>query len=138
MSHFAANELVRHLLDLFTPSPLSSPHRPRDVISSGPLRSGRQPKNESLTCRSTASAGQAAAVPAELPRDALEQILMRCDTDTLLGSVPAVCKAWREAASAPSLWRHRVAPKLLVRQNISFAPCQNVVPAIHSSVAYVH
>ncbi|KAG2451404.1 hypothetical protein HYH02_004004 [Chlamydomonas schloesseri] len=65
-----------------------------------------------VTAASAQAQAQAQVLPRELPRDALEQVLLRCDADTLVGAVPAVCRAWRAAASAAAVWKGRLAPRL--------------------------
>lgn len=102
-------------------SPLES--HEADPSGSGSARTGAGPGTPgcaSPSPASPASAGGAAPTagpqpPRELPRDALEAVLRRCDADTLVGAVPAVCRAWREAAAAVEVWKERLAAGLQVR-----------------------
>ncbi|PNH00022.1 hypothetical protein TSOC_014177 [Tetrabaena socialis] len=51
----------------------------------------------------------------ELPPDLLQQVLRRCDRDTLVGVVPLVCRAWRTAQRRPEIWREHLASPLMAQ-----------------------
>ncbi|GLI58910.1 hypothetical protein VaNZ11_000693, partial [Volvox africanus] len=110
MSLSVTTEFVRQLFDLFTQPAYGKVLEICTVCGREPLAEPSQKYFSSLAAPSACCD----TIPSvELTVDALEQIFMRCDVDTLIGVVPAVCKAWRLVASSCGLWRHRLSPKLM-------------------------
>ncbi|KAG2445748.1 hypothetical protein HXX76_000354 [Chlamydomonas incerta] len=123
-----------HSATTTSPPPNSPPLAPgNDPSGSGGARSGAggacaspSPASPACTHTHTAAGGAGPQPPRELPRDALEQVLRRCDSDTLVGTVPAVCRAWREAAGAVAVWRERLAARL----QAELEPLSGLGPAV--------
>ncbi|GFR53000.1 hypothetical protein Agub_g15692 [Astrephomene gubernaculifera] len=92
--------------------PPTAPAPVSPTISAIPILA---PNIPSTTPPAASSLLAATSTPADLPHDALELILQRCDPETLVRSVPAVCRSWREAARSLGVWRQWLSPVLLAQ-----------------------